>query len=169
MRVRGTVVAGRSPPEPVPAAAGTPLQRRSSTAGGPDSGFTLIELMIVVAIVGILAAVALPTYKSYTIRAKLSEAIAFAGACKTAVFLYYATSGAWPGNEDQAGCGHGVSTPGVISHLHVKDGGVIDVGIGGVRTGIGTPCQIFLTPNADGTAWTGSSTCPAEYVPSTFR
>lgn len=170
MGITRTLVAAqdRLPPVPAPTAAGTSIQRRRSTPGSRDSGFTLIELMIVVAIVGILAAVALPTYKSYTVRAKLSEAIAFAGECKTAVFLYYSTMGSWPGDVGTAGCS-GARTANVVSHLTVETGGRIKVDIYGTRTGVGGPCSIFLTPNASGTAWTGSSDCPAQYVPSTFR
>ena len=53
-----------------------------------QQGFTLIELMIVVAIIGILAAIALPAYQDYTIRARVSEGIMAAGGCKTAVAEY---------------------------------------------------------------------------------
>jgi type IV pilus assembly protein PilA len=69
-----------------------------------QKGFTLIELMIVVAIVGILAAIALPAYQDYTIRARVSEAAAAAGACKTAVAEYYASNAALPADTSTAGC-----------------------------------------------------------------
>ena len=61
-----------------------------------QQGFTLIELMIVIAIVGILAAVALPAYQDYTVRAKLSEPLARAAEAKTAVTEYYASTGTMP-------------------------------------------------------------------------
>ena len=66
-------------------------------------GFTLIELMIVVAIVGILASVAIPAYSDYTVRAKVTEGIAAAGAAKTSVADYYYASGALPTDNTQAG------------------------------------------------------------------
>lgn len=61
-----------------------------------QQGFTLIELMIVVAIIGILAAVALPAYQDYTGRAQVSEAIALAGGLKTPLAEYGAEKNAWP-------------------------------------------------------------------------
>jgi len=69
-----------------------------------QQGFTLIELMIVVAIIGILAAVALPAYQDYTIRAKLSEVMLAADACKGNVSEFIQTNGSFPASADAAGC-----------------------------------------------------------------
>ncbi|EPT3725956.1 pilin, partial [Neisseria gonorrhoeae] len=68
-----------------------------------QKGFTLIELMIVIAIVGILAAVALPAYQDYTARAQVSEAILLAEGQKSAVAGYYLNNGKWPANNGAAG------------------------------------------------------------------
>ncbi|ENW5037409.1 pilin, partial [Neisseria gonorrhoeae] len=68
-----------------------------------QKGFTLIELMIVIAIVGILAAVALPAYQDYTARAQVSEAILLAEGQKSAVTEYYLNHGKWPENNGDAG------------------------------------------------------------------
>ncbi|HFB9336953.1 TPA: pilin, partial [Neisseria gonorrhoeae] len=68
-----------------------------------QKGFTLIELMIVIAIVGILAAVALPAYQDYTARAQVSEAILLAEGQKSAVTEYYLNNGEWPENNGAAG------------------------------------------------------------------
>ena len=68
-----------------------------------QKGFTLIELMIVVAIIGILAAVALPAYQDYTVRAKMSEVILAASACRTSITEVYQTGGTPPA-ADSWGC-----------------------------------------------------------------
>lgn len=68
-----------------------------------QQGFTLIELMIVVAIIGILAAVAIPAYQDYTIRAKVTEGLSLASSGKTSVGEFFASNGGLPGNNDQAG------------------------------------------------------------------
>ncbi len=68
-----------------------------------QKGFTLIELMIVVAIIGILAAVALPAYQDYTIRAKMSEVLLAASACRTSITEIYQSGGSAPGVNNR-GC-----------------------------------------------------------------
>jgi type IV pilus assembly protein PilA len=68
-----------------------------------QQGFTLIELMIVVAIIGILAAIAIPAYQDYTIRAQVSEGLNLAGGSKVAVTEYYQDTGGWPADNATAG------------------------------------------------------------------
>ena len=68
-----------------------------------QQGFTLIELMMVVAIIGILAAIAMPAYQNYTIRAQVSEGLTLSAAAKSAVSEYYMESGDWPADNDEAG------------------------------------------------------------------
>ncbi|HEZ6872048.1 TPA: pilin [Neisseria meningitidis] len=82
-----------------------------------QKGFTLIELMIVIAIVGILAAVALPAYQDYTARAQVSEAILLAEGQKSAVTEYYLNHGIWPKNNTSAGV---ASTPSDIKGKYVE-------------------------------------------------
>lgn len=66
-------------------------------------GFTLIELMIVVAIIGILAAIAIPAYQDYTIRAKVSEGVVLASAARTSLAEFRISNNRWPSNNSTAG------------------------------------------------------------------
>jgi len=68
-----------------------------------SQGFTLIELMIVVAIIGILAAIAIPAYQDYTKRAHVSEGLTLAGGLKASVAEYFASEGTWPTNNGAVG------------------------------------------------------------------
>ena len=107
-----------------------------------NQGFTLIELMIVVAIIGILAAIAIPAYQDFTIRSKVTELINAAGVCKTSVAEYYQAKGAFPGATD-SGCST-VGTANSNAPSVAATTGVITVG---ANTGLATQ----LTGNASGT------------------
>jgi type IV pilus assembly protein PilA len=138
-----------------------------------QQGFTLIELMIVVAIVGILAAIALPAYQDYIIRSKMSEGVAAAAACKTSISEYVSTKAAWPPDENTAGCS--TLATHYVASLTVTGNGVITVN----TTNTGSKpndCVLILTPTTPGlpdiTTWTGSTgagSCDLKYVPSNFR
>jgi type IV pilus assembly protein PilA len=90
-----------------------------------QKGFTLIELMIVVAIIGILAAIAIPAYQDYTIRAQVTEGLNLAGAVKAAVAESYAQSGTWPADNTEAGVGNNSTITGkYVTDVLVADGGI---------------------------------------------
>lgn len=96
-----------------------------------QKGFTLIELMIVVAIIGILAAIAIPAYQDYTIRAQVTEGLNLAGAAKAAVSETFASRGEWPEDNTEAGLGAAADIVGkYVSSVEVSEGGVITVTFG---------------------------------------
>ena len=143
-----------------------------------QKGFTLIELMIVVAIIGILAAVALPAYQDYTKRAKMTEVIGFMAAAKTAVSETFASNSATSGATAITGMSNtkvGIEAADVElgkygTKLTVADNGTITANF----TGIDANCkQLTLTPTptaADVLTWAGgSSTACAKFVPANFR
>ena len=136
-----------------------------------QQGFTLIELMIVVAIVGILAAIALPAYQDYVIRSKMSEGVASAAACKTSISEFVSTRTAWPASTAESGCSNIATT--YVASTTVAALGVINVQVQATGALPGE-CLLTLTPTAAVlptiTAWTGTSTlCLPKYVPSNFR
>ena len=133
-----------------------------------QQGFTLIELMIVVAIVGILAAIALPAYQDYIVRSKMSEAVAAIAACKTSVSEYASTKQGWPTDVASAGCSNVPSQ--YLASMTVATGGVITAGT--TNTGAGN-CNLVLTALGGSystiTGWSGTTNCTSKYVPSNFR
>ena len=132
-----------------------------------QKGFTLIELMIVVAIIGILAAVALPAYQDYTIRARTSELILAASSARTAV-----TEGAQLRNGiTKAGTNLVIGTGGKVSAATVGSNGLIT--ISGSDASMGTSgISMTLTPSWNSTANTVIWSCevaPIKYSPSSCR
>src|SRR5699024_7017236 len=88
-----------------------------------QSGFTLIELMIVVAILAILMAIAIPAYQDYTIRAQVSEGMNLSGGARTAVAEYWTDRGNWPTDNDAAGLAPATSIQGeYVSQVQVGSG-----------------------------------------------
>ena len=133
-----------------------------------QKGFTLIELMIVVAIIGILAAVALPAYQDYTIRAKVSELVLAASGFKTSV----AEKAQNDATITSAGQGLTVSVSGKVASGSVTDSGTIQ--ISGDAAGVGTVVTVTLVPayQADGKiVWscTAGSTATFKYMPAECR
>jgi type IV pilus assembly protein PilA len=90
-----------------------------------QKGFTLIELMIVVAIIGILAAIAIPAYSDYTKRAKVTELVTAASACKASVSEFFQAQGVFPADIAEAGCSSNSTAK--IDSLTLDDAGVITV------------------------------------------
>ncbi|MEZ2418680.1 pilin [Luteibacter sp. RCC_6_2] len=111
-------------------------------------GFTLIELMIVVAIIAILAAIAIPQYQDYAKRAKVSEGIVLADAAKYAVAESYGSRGSFPTTPAEAGYQTGAST--YVSQVTIKDHGIIEVTFRNIDPNQIDGKNFTLTPTASG-------------------
>ncbi|HEZ6093986.1 TPA: pilin [Neisseria meningitidis] len=156
-----------------------------------QKGFTLIELMIVIAIVGILAAVALPAYQDYTARAQVSEAILLAEGQKSAVTEYYLNHGEWPANNSSAGVATSANIKGKYVQSVTVANGVITAQMassgvnkeiqgkklslwakrqdGSVKWFCGQPVTRAANAKDDVAAATGTDKIDTKHLPSTCR
>ena len=115
-----------------------------------QQGFTLIELMIVVAIIGILAAIAIPAYQDYTIRAQVSEGLNLSGGAKAAVSEFRMDTGRWATNNTIAGIATlGTSISGKYVDSVTVTNGVIRVEYGGDAHAILAPQNLDISPIAN--------------------
>ena len=142
-----------------------------------QKGFTLIELMIVVAIIGILAAVAIPAYQDYTIRAKMTEAMSIASGAKTGIAEYYISEGSMPADQTTAGLetAASYSTDIVQSMTYSRtdaDTGVIQMAVEdlGGDTASGQNYTLTGSGTSTGVTWVcAPGTLDGKYLPSNCR
>lgn len=139
-----------------------------------QQGFTLIELMIVVAIIGILAAVAIPAYQDYTVRAKVTEMVVAASACKTSVSEFFQSNGVAPVTLTEAGCSSNATK--YVASLDVGASGRITVVPVFAAVGGGTDVDdtVILTPLYTAATGTVDWNCTAsvmdpKYLPANCR
>ena len=139
-----------------------------------QKGFTLIELMIVVAIIGILAAVAVPMYLDYSVRTQVSHGLNLAAGAKAAVTEYYQDQGVFPGDNATAGIAAAGNIRGkYITQVEVVAGGLIQVTYGGDVNVKILNAVLTMTPsdNQGSVAWacSGDATLVAKWLPPACR
>lgn len=138
-----------------------------------QKGFTLIELMIVVAIIGILAAVAIPAYSDYTVRTKVSEGLSLASGAKTSVSEYVLSTGTFPGTNTDAGLVSSTSITGNnVKEVAVGGSGVITITYSGDAAIANKAVTLTPTTNAGSVTWQCASAVgqvEPRYLPANCR
>jgi len=139
-----------------------------------QQGFTLIELMIVVAIIGILAAIAIPAYQDYTIRAQVSEGLNLAGGAKAAVSEYTMDTGTFPSNNAQAGLSTNTDIKGKYVESVTNVSGLITVNYGNSAHTTLAAGDLVLSAvtNAGSVEWickSGAATIADKHLPAACR
>jgi len=137
-------------------------------------GFTLIELMIVVAIIGILASIAIPAYLDYSIRSQVSHGINLAAAAKVAVAEYYQDRGAYPGDNTTAGLSAAATITGkYVLQVEITGGGLIEVTFGKDANSKILNAVMTITPtdNEGSLSWAcvGDATLVDKWLPPACR
>lgn len=134
-----------------------------------NTGFTLIELMVVVAIIGILSAIAIPAYQDYIVRAKVSEMVNIASSAKSSITEYILTKNDYPNSAEQAGVT--LTTSPMVKSMEIGEQGVITISSTADVTGTPDGLQIILKPTNTGgnVSWSCTSSGETKYAPSSCR